>query len=124
MSDIYNENMTQESLIGVQPEKLAKAIADILDSKKGRDVKIVKVIDKTSIADYFVLATGTSNTHVQSLAGEVEYVIGQRGVDPAHVEGKDGNAWILLDYSNVIVHVFSRDAREFYNLDKLYSDIQ
>ncbi len=124
MNEIINENNVPASLVGAEPATLAKAIAEVLDSKKGRDVKVVKVCDKTSIADYFVLATGTSNTHVQSLSGEVEYKIGQCGVDPAHIEGRDGNAWILLDYSNVIVHIFSREARDFYNLDKLYADIQ
>jgi ribosome-associated protein len=69
-----------------------------------------------------VLATGTSNTHVQTLGREVEYEMGRRGVDPLHVEGRDGNTWSVLDYSHVMVHVFTRETRDFYNLDKLYGE--
>ena len=101
---------------------LAEAIADVLDSKKGRDIKVLYVEDKTVISEYFVLCTGNSSTQVKALAGEVEYKLGLRGVDPYGVEGRDNNSWLLLDYSNVIVHIFSREAREFYNLDKLYAD--
>ena len=101
---------------------LAEAIAEVLDSKKGRDIKILHVEDKTVIAEYFVLCTGNSSTQIKALAGEVEYRLGLRGVSPYGVEGRDNNSWLILDYSNVIVHVFSREAREFYNLDKLYAD--
>ena len=101
---------------------LAEAIADVLDSKKGRDIKVLYVEDKTVLAEYFVLCTGNSSTQIKALAGEVEYRIGQRGVEAYGVEGRDNNSWLILDYSNVIVHVFSRESREFYNLDKLYAE--
>ena len=103
-------------------KELAEAIALVLDSKKGRDIKVLHVEDKTVISEYFVVCTGNSSTQIKALAGEVEYRIGQRGVQPYGVEGRDNNTWLLLDYSNVIVHIFSREAREFYNLDKLYAD--
>ena len=74
------------------------------------------------IAEYFVLCSGNSSTQVRGLVGEVEFRLGERGVQPYNVEGRDNNSWILMDYSNVIVHVFSREARDFYNLDKLYED--
>ena len=114
------ENLTP--LDAADAKALAEAIAEVLDSKKGRDIKVFHVEDKTVIAEYFVLCTGNSSTQIKALAGEVEYRIEQRGVTPYSVEGRDNNAWLLLDYSNVIVHVFSREAREFYNLDKLYED--
>ena len=116
---------TAEKLTPLDPadaKTLAEAIADVLDSKKGRDIKVLYVEDKTVISEYFVLCTGNSSTQVKALAGEVEYKLGLRGVDPYGVEGRDNNSWLLLDYSNVIVHIFSREAREFYNLDKLYAD--
>ena len=118
------EEMTKDmpSLTDAGAFEIARAIADVLDSKKGRDIKIIHVEEKTVIAEYFVLCTGNSSTQVKSLVGEVEYQIGNRGVAPYNIEGKDNNSWILMDYSNVIVHVFSREAREFYNLDKLYGD--
>ena len=110
------------SLEGASTLEIAKAIADVLDSKKGRDIKIIHVEEKTVIAEYFVLCTGNSSTQVKALVGEVEYRLGERDVTPYNVEGRDNNSWILMDYSNIIVHVFSREAREFYNLDKLYGD--
>ena len=122
----FNENIpVTENLPPLDAEnarELADAIAEILDSKKARDVKVLHVEDKTVIAEYFVLCTGNSSTQVKALAGEVEYRTELRGLSPYSVEGRDNNSWILLDYSNVIVHVFSREAREFYNLEKLYED--
>ena len=122
MEEIKNEEV--KSLVGASPEELAKAIAEILDNKKGKDIKIIAVGDKTIIADYFVLANGNVSTHVRSLADEVEYKLGLAGVDPLRVEGLDGNNWRVIDYSSVLVHIFDREAREFYNLDKLYTDFE
>ena len=124
MTDINNENQEIKSLVGAEPEELAKAVFEILENKKGKDVKIIKVSDKTIIADYFVLANGNTSTHVKSLVDEVEYKIGLAGINPARIEGRQGNSWRVLDYSSVIVHVFDREAREFYNLDKLYTDFE
>lgn len=122
----FNENIpVTENLPPLDAEnarELADVIAEILDSKKARDIKVLHVEDKTVIAEYFVLCTGNSSTQVKALAGEVEYRTELRGLSPYSVEGRDNNSWILLDYSNVIVHVFSREAREFYNLEKLYED--
>ncbi|MBR2335573.1 MAG: ribosome silencing factor [Clostridia bacterium] len=111
-------------MVDATPAELAEKIAEILDNKKAREVKVMKVGDKTIIADYFVLANGNSSTQVRALIDEVEYQMGRRGVDPSRVEGGDGNSWRVLDYSSVIVHVFDREAREFYNLDKLYTDFE
>ena len=118
------ERLTESlpSLKDAPAKELAEAIAEVLDSKKGRDIKVLHVEDKTVIAEYFVLCTGNSSTQIKALAGETEYRIGLRDVKPYQVEGRDNNTWQLLDYSNVIVHIFSREAREFYNLDKLYAD--
>ena len=110
------------SLEGAGAKEIAEAVAEVLDSKKGRDIKVLYVADKTVISEYFVLCTGNSSTQIKALAGEVEYRIGLRGVDAYGVEGRDNNSWLVLDYSNVIVHVFSRESREFYNLEKLYED--
>lgn len=118
------ENMTEAlpPINGDNALEVAEAIAEVLDSKKARDIKVIKVDDKTVISEYFVLCTGNSSTQVKALAGEVEYRMEQRGLLPYNVEGRDNNAWVLVDFSNVIVHIFSREAREFYNLDKLYED--
>ena len=86
------------------------------------DIEVVYVADKTVLAEYFVVCSGNTSTHIKSLVDETEYKIGQRDVMPYHVEGKDNNSWIVMDYSHVIVHVFTREAREFYNLEKLYQN--
>ena len=93
-------------------------------AKKARDIKIIHVEEKTVIAEYFVICTGNSSTQVKALAGEVEFKMGERGVSPYNVEGRDNNSWIIVDYSHVLVHVFSRESREFYNLDNLYGDAE
>lgn len=104
---------------------LAKNIAGVLDNKKAHNVQILKVTDKTIIADYFVIANGTSSTQVKSLADEVEYQIGEKqGIKPANIEGRGQGNWVLLDYVNVIVHVFNPQTREFYNLEKLWAECE
>ena len=105
-------------------EELAKKIANVLDSKKAVNIKLLKLTDETIQTDYFVIANGTSTTHVKNLAGEVEFKLGQEGVKPAHAEGMAGNSWILLDYTTVIVHVFTKEARDFYNLERLWADAE
>ena len=114
------ENEVLTPLTDKNPEELAAAIVEVLDSKKGRDIQKIHVADKTSIADYFVICTGNSSTQVKALIGEVDYKIGLRGLEPLRTEGRDNGSWIIIDYGSVIVHVFSREAREFYNLEKLY----
>ena len=127
--DELNLNITNEptepmpdSLTDVDPKTLADAIAQFLDAKRARDVKVIPMEGKTDICDYMVLATGTSSTHVQALGGEVEYQMSRRLVEPMHVEGRDNHAWIVLDYSQVLVHIFTKETRDFYNLDRLYGE--
>lgn len=94
-----------------------------LDSKKGQDIRAIKIEDLTVIADYFVIATANSSTQVRALAEEVEYQLELKNQQVHHIEGRSSN-WILLDYGSVIVHVFHREAREFYNLDSTWADGQ
>lgn len=108
------------SLKDAEPLELAEAIHDILYDKRARNIKILKVESRTVITDYLVLCTGTSSTQVRGLADEVEYKTSLRHLHPASVEGRGNSSWIAMDYGTVMVHVFNRDAREFYNLDKLY----
>ena len=122
MEEMTSLNEEIASLENASPIEIAKAIETFLDNKKGRDIKVLHVEDVTSIADYFVVCTATSNTHVKALSGEVEYQLERRGVYAYHTEGRDNNSWVVLDYCNVIVHIFNREAREFYNLDKLYEN--
>lgn len=103
-------------------KEIALKAAKILDSKKARDVKIMRVNEQTIIADYFVIAGGTSRTQVNSLADEVEYKLGLEGINPSKVEGRGQGTWVLLDYDSVLIHVFNPQSREFYNLEKLWAE--
>ena len=100
----------------------ARAAAKALCERKGEDIKVIRIRDISSIADYFVIATGSSNTHVKSLADNVEFRLDNEGVSVSHIEGYRSDSWILLDYVDVIVHVFSEEAREYYSLERLWQD--
>lgn len=100
---------------------ILKIAANALNSKKARELNAVKVADLTVLAEYFLMCTATSSTHVRALADDVEEKLSEAGVQPHHIEGKT-TGWIVLDYGSVIIHVFSRDQREFYALDKMWSD--
>ena len=101
---------------------LAIEIAKILDKKKAQDVRVLKVESLTVLTDYFVIASGTSTTQVGSLADEVEYELSQSGIEPHTTEGFDSKNWVLLDYSSVIVHVFTQEAHDYYDLEHLWAD--
>lgn len=118
------EKNEPSSLKDAGGEELARAIYEVLDSKKARDIKILRVNDQTVITDYFVICTGNSTTQVKSLGDEVEYKLGLRGRDPIHYEGRNNGSWVVVDYASVILHVFSRESREFYQLEKLYGDAE
>ena len=111
-----------DRLNGMTALELAKEAAKQLDKKKGIDIRILRIDDISSLADYFVFATGTSNTHVNALADEMEFQLKEIGVAPPHVEGHRSNSWILLDYDNVIVHIFTEESRQYYDLDRLWQD--
>ena len=113
-----NEIRTNE-LENASSEELAKAIVKILIEKKGVNVSLFDVREKTAVTDFYVNVTGRSSTHVASLADEVDYLIGLKGRNSARIEGRQGNSWILVDYLDVIVNVFDKEAREFYNFERL-----
>lgn len=101
--------------------KKLETVITALDGKKAMDIKALEISALTAVADYFVIAAGTSGTHVKALADEVEYKMGLAGFKPRQIEGK-ATGWILLDYSDIIVHVFTNEQREYYNLEKLWAD--
>ena len=106
----------------IDSKTLAIEIAKILDKKKAQDVRVLKVDSLTVLTDYFVIASGTSTTQVGSLADEVEYELSQSGIESHTTEGFDSKNWVLLDYSNVIVHVFVPNTRTYYDLEHLWAD--
>ena len=98
------------------------AVAKILDEKKADNIKAVRIKDLTVIADYFVIAGATSSTQVRALADEVEFKMSQQGIEPLRVEGHPSSGWTILDYGDVVVHVFYKDTRNFYDLERLWAD--
>lgn len=117
-----NVDDTDEAEVLEKGKALALRIAEILDDRKAKDIKIINVNKKTVIADYFVIAGGSSRTQVNALADEVEYKLGLDGIDPTRVEGRGDGSWVLLDFDSVLVHVFGRESREFYKLEKLWAE--
>ena len=104
-----------------QEEKL-KTIVKALDSKRAEDIQVIGIGDLTIVADYFVIANGTSTTQTKALAEEVEFKLDELGIIPARTEGYQGSSWIVLDYGDIVVHVFYKETRNYYNLERLWSD--
>ena len=104
-------------------EKEMTAIAvKALDDKQGKDIKVLHTAAQTTLADYFIICTGTSNTQVRALAEAAEEALSKAGEEPHHIEGHRGGQWTLLDYSAVVIHVFTEEGRAFYDLERLWSD--
>lgn len=105
-------------------KEVALDVTRALDAKKGMDIKLLKIDKVSSLADYFLICTGTSNTHVRTLCDYAEYTMEQLGEPMLGREGHRGNSWELLDFGSVVVHVFTPEAREFYNLERLWADAE
>ena len=104
------------------PLEIAAADVRALDAKMAKDIKVLHTTERTILADYFVICTATSSTHVKTLTDECDKALSDLGEPPLRREGYRGGDWILLDFGSVIVHVFQKDAREFYNLEHLWGD--
>lgn len=104
------------------PKEVAVIATKALDSKKGMDIKLIKIDQVSTLADYFLICTGTSNTHVRTLCDYVEYALEEAGERPLGREGHRGNSWELLDFGCVVIHVFTDEARRFYDLERLWAD--
>lgn len=102
--------------------EMLKKIIKTLDSKKAEEIKAIKIADLTILADYFIIANGTSTTHTKTLAEEVEYQLSQEGIEPNRTEGYNGSNWVILDYGDIVVHVFYKETRDYYQLERLWSD--
>ena len=114
--------MAEMEIKELSPREIAEIAVKALDSKRAKDIKLLYVEEQTVLADYYVLATGNSNTQINALSGEVEHKLTEAGVAVSHIEGHGNGTWVLMDYGTVAVHIFSREARDFYNLDKLYEN--
>ena len=106
----------------MESKKLAIKISELIFGKKGYDVKILDLSKVASFADYFVICSADSDTQVRAISDEVERKLREKGVSSWHREGYESLSWVLLDYVDVVVHIFKKDARQFYNLEKLWGD--
>ena len=100
----------------------ARKIVQVMDSKNAKDIRLIKIEGISSLGDYFVVASASNTTQVKAIADEVEDEMTKLGLEPNRVEGRQSAQWILMDYYDVMVHVFLDEARSFYNLERLWSD--
>lgn len=105
----------------MQALNIVKTAVKAIDSKKGEDIEVIGITDLTVLTDYFVIATATSSTQIKAMADEVEYKLDKLGVEPHHIEGRSTN-WVCLDYNSVVIHIFHKQQREFYSLERLWED--
>jgi len=106
----------------LESRELAEKSVSILEEKKAKDLNIIDIREISILADYFVICSGTSTTHIKTLADEVEEKMLEAGIELLHKEGYNSARWILLDYGEVVVHIFHEEDRQFYNLERLWAD--
>lgn len=104
--------------------EVMRMIVKTLDSKKGQDIKVLKTEKLTILADYFVICTATSSTHVKTLSEETDKILSENGEAPLRTEGYRGGGWVLVDFGCVIVHIFTDEVRKFYGLERLWGDAE
>jgi len=108
--------------VELEPLERALRIAEAADKRRAEDVVVLDMRGLTTICDYFVICSGRSRPHVDAIAEEVEEQMSALGIEPRHVEGIPDSSWVILDYLDVVLHVFEPDARRFYNLEGLWGD--
>ena len=101
--------------------KIIETVVHALDKKKAKDIQVIDISDLSILGDYLIIAGGNSTTQVKALADEVDYELAEKGIQPDHIEGR-ATGWILLDYGGVLVHIFTGETRDYYNLERLWSD--
>ena len=106
----------------LSPAEIASLAAQALEDKKAKDVKVLKITEQTVLADYFVVCSGSSAPHIKALVDEVDKRLSEAGEPPKRREGMRSDVWVLMDFGCVVVHVFTEEARKFYDLERLWSD--
>ncbi len=108
--------------VDLNSKQLVRKVVGALEDKKAQDIEVLNIQKVSLLSDYFVICTGRANTQIKSLADNVEDVLAKAGYAPRHKEGYSSASWILLDYGEVVVHIFHHESRSFYNLERLWSD--
>ena len=102
--------------------EMARLAVKALDEKKGQDIQVIDIRDVSVIADYFVIASGTNANQVEAMVDSVEETLGKAGFEPRQIEGSRSSSWVLMDYEDVIVHIFDEENRLFYDLERIWRD--
>lgn len=102
--------------------EIAKLAITALEDKKAEDIKVIDISEVSVIADYFIIANGTNRSQIQTLSDHVEETLGKAGVTLKQVEGYDNANWVLLDFHDVIIHIFDKENRLFYDLERIWRD--
>lgn len=113
---------TRKELIKIKPQEFAEKVKEWIDAKNGTDIQVLDIAEISSIADYFVIASGNSERQVKAIADNIEYEAGKLGIDAKGIEGEREARWILMDYYDVVVHIFHEQERQFYDLERLWKD--
>ena len=108
----------------LSPDMVAQLVVGALDSKNAKDIVMLRTTDVTTLADFFVICTANSTTHLKTLSDEVEKILEENGEVPRRREGTRAGGWVLIDFACVVVHLFLQDMREFYTLERLWSDAE
>ncbi len=103
-------------------QELAKKAYEYIDEKKGIDIKIIDISKISVLADYFIIAGGSNMKQIQSIADNIEEKLGKQGIEPKSIEGYQSSNWILMDYRDVIIHIFNQEDRLFYDLERIWMD--
>ena len=106
------------------PKEIAQIAIGVLDNKKAQEIKLLHTFDVTILADYFIICTASSTTQMKTLSDEVEKVLKEKGEIPRRREGHRNSGWMLIDFACVVVHIFLKETREFYTLERLWSDAE
>ena len=106
------------------PSEIAELVINALDSKKAHEIKLLKTTDVTILSDYFVICTANSTTQLKTLSDEVEKALKNNGEPPRRREGHRSGGWVLIDFACVVVHIFLKETRDFYSLERLWSDAE
>ncbi len=105
-----------------QSRKMAKIACNALEEKKAEDIRVIDISEVSTIADYFIIATGTNTNQIQALVDAVDEALVKNGQSARQVEGSRNSSWVLMDYNDIIIHLFSREDRLFYDLERIWKD--
>lgn len=123
MDNMKNENEVKfPDLTNASSREVAEEMVRILDLRKAKDIKLLRVEEQTIIAEYFVICSGSSSTQIKSMAGELEYKMSMSGIPPHGLDGYTEGKWIVIDFGFIMVHIFGSESREFYKLEKFWAD--